>query len=315
MSNRCFLVLFFAVVCCASFANMPAPPDYSSHKCVINGPENEGEFYVGVFVRVGDKDTVIPHTLSAVEYCKATFAEEDTFAKVVVDSSVTKEDVIEAFKQVDLKSLERSVSQKCDVWGRVANCEIEGVFLFQTFAIYYPHSGRCYLTRTPLQYVVECFIPEDPTKDIITESLTESLNDKFRYVRFTEFVLAMILTVLIESLIFGLFYRNKRDVRYVAFTNAYTNILMNCLISGIWHAGPTWQSGYAALGYLFLLIILEPIVWIYESIVYTSKLTKDCERYKLKAWGVALLANLASLLAFFPLGDSLRTFARFLWGV
>ena len=38
------------------------------------------------------------------------------------------------------------------------------------------------------------------------------------------------------------------------------------------------------------------------------------KHYKLKVWGVAFLANVASILLYFPLSDFIRDFSRFVWG-
>ena len=149
----------------------------------------------------------------------------------------------------------------------------------------------------------------EKAKVLFTKEITEeSYDDK---ILITQFILVMILTVLIESFVFWIFYRNKRDVRIVAITNVFTNLLMNFLILGIANARP---GTYEVIGNGFLLIVLEPLVWIFESIFYSRKLSKTCEHYKLKAWGVAFLANVASILLYFPLSDLIRDFSRFVWG-
>ena len=86
---------------------------------------------------------------------------------------------------------------------------------------------------------------------------------------------------------------------------------MNFLILGIVNARP---GTYAGVDNAFLLIVLEPLVWIFESILYSRKLSQTCEHYKLKAWGIAFLANVALLMASFPLSDYIKSFSISIWG-
>lgn len=228
--------------------------------------------------------------------------EQDSVLIPTVEKSF-EDSVISAFHRVDLNLFDRSSSQIC----RFNTCtnELMSKDYKREMVIYYPNLEKAYVTYVPYhQGYTKFIIPDDPSQEI-TE---ESYDDK---ILITQFILVMILTVLIESFVFWIFYRNKRDVRIVAITNVFTNLLMNFLILGIANARP---GTYEVVGYGFLLIVLEPLVWIFESIFYSRKLSKTCEHYKLKAWGVAFLANVASILLYFPLSDLIRDFSRFVWG-
>ena len=228
--------------------------------------------------------------------------EQDTVLVPTVRMSF-EDSVISAFHRVDLNLFNQSSSQIC----RFNTCtnELMSKDYEREMVIYYPNLEKAYVTYVPYhQGYTKFIIPDDPSQEI-TE---ESYDDK---ILITQFILVMILTVLIESFVFWIFYRNKRDVRIVAITNVFTNLLMNFLILGIANARP---GTYEVIGNGFLLIVLEPLVWIFESIFYSRKLSKTCEHYKLKAWGVAFLANVASILLYFPLSDLIRDFSRFVWG-
>lgn len=228
--------------------------------------------------------------------------EQDSVLVPTVEKSF-EDSVISAFHRVDLNLFNQSSSQIC----RFNTCtnELMSKDYEREMVIYYPNLEKAYVTYVPYhQGYTKFIIPDDPSQEI-TE---ESYDDK---ILITQFILVMILTVLIESFVFWIFYRNKRDVRIVAITNVFTNLLMNFLILGIANARP---GTYEVIGYGFLLIVLEPLVWIFESIFYSRKLSKTCEHYKLKAWGVAFLANVASILLYFPLSDLIRDFSRFVWG-
>lgn len=119
-------------------------------------------------------------------------------------------------------------------------------------------------------------------------------------------LLSMIITVIVEVGVGWLFfYRSKKDLAIIAATNAITNILMNITLCVAF-----FNSGYyaMALGIVFLFIV-EPLIWIVESIVYSLKLEKKAEHYILKAWAFALVANVASLLIGLLLDHCVRELA------
>ena len=117
----------------------------------------------------------------------------------------------------------------------------------------------------------------------------------------------MIITVIVEMGVGWLFfYRSKRDMITIAATNAITNILMNITLCSTIFASTSYAKG---LGFAALLIVVEPIIWIVESIVYSCALEKKAKHYILKAWTFALAANVASLLIGLLFGQCVRELA------
>lgn len=117
----------------------------------------------------------------------------------------------------------------------------------------------------------------------------------------------MIITVIVEVGVGWLFfYRSKRDMITIAATNAITNILMNITLCSTIFANTSYAKG---LGFAALLIVVEPIIWIVESIVYSCALEKKAKHYILKAWGFALAANVASLGIGLLLGHCVKELA------
>lgn len=120
-------------------------------------------------------------------------------------------------------------------------------------------------------------------------------------------LLSMIITVIVEMGVGWLFlYRSKRDMITIAATNAITNILMNITLCSTIFANTSYAKG---LGFAALLIVVEPIIWIVESIVYSCALEKKAKHYILKAWTFALAANVASLLIGLLFGQCVRELA------
>ena len=119
-------------------------------------------------------------------------------------------------------------------------------------------------------------------------------------------LLSMIITVIVEVGVGWLFfYRSKKDLITIAKTNAITNILMNITLCVAF-----FNSGYYAMAFgIVFLFIVEPLIWIVESIVYSLKLEKKAEHYILKAWAFALVANVASLLIGLLLDQCVRELA------
>jgi hypothetical protein len=242
------------------------------------------------------KGSKILHVLKGVVQTEQDVVFEPTVKMSFEDS------VISAFHRIDLNRLKHSSSQIC----RFNTCT-NGLIsndVNRLMVVYYPKTEKVYIEPVPYGGYSKYIIPDDPSHEIITVSYDDQIH-------YTQFILVMILTVLIESLVFWIFYRNKRDIRIVAITNVFTNLLMNFLILGIVNARP---GTYAGVGNAFLLIVLEPLVWIFESILYSRKLSKTCEHYKLKAWGIAFLANVASLMTSFPLSDYIKSFSISIWG-
>lgn len=120
-------------------------------------------------------------------------------------------------------------------------------------------------------------------------------------------LLSMIITVIVEVGVGWLFfYRSKKDLTIIAATNAITNILMNITLCSTIFANTSYAKG---LGFAALLIVVEPIIWIVESIVYSCALEKKAKHYILKAWTFALAANVASLLIGLLFGQCVRELA------
>jgi len=120
-------------------------------------------------------------------------------------------------------------------------------------------------------------------------------------------LLSMIITVIVEMGVGWLFfYRSKKDLAIIAATNAITNILMNITLCSTIFANTSYAKG---LGFAALLIVVEPIIWIVESIIYSFALEKKAKHYILKAWGFALAANVASLGIGLLLGHCVKELA------
>lgn len=119
-------------------------------------------------------------------------------------------------------------------------------------------------------------------------------------------LLSMIITVIVEMGVGWLFfYRSKKDLAIIAATNAITNILMNITLCVAF-----FNNGYYAMAFgIAFLFIVEPLIWVVESIVYSLKLEKKAKHYILKAWAFALAANVASLLIGLLFGQCVRELA------
>lgn len=217
-----------------------------------------------------------------------------------------KQRVLADFKKINLNDFMHSSHQQCAI--TIRNNSITSSDKTQYMVIYYPQSDEIYLTSVPNEAYEKVIIEEGENGNVVINSHKDYTNE----ILFTQFIIVMILTVLIESLVFLIFYRNKKDIRLVAMINIFTNLFMNFCILKI--NNPTGHSYYEGVGFLFLLILFEPLVWIFESILFSCKLSKTNKHYKLKAWGVAFLGNLASLLLYIPLTDSVKSVSRFIWG-
>lgn len=107
-------------------------------------------------------------------------------------------------------------------------------------------------------------------------------------------ILAMLITVGLELAMGWTFsYRSKKDLLTIAITNTLTNLLMNILIYSTFLHGDDFERFFRIA---FVIVILEPLVWIIESIVYLYTLERKGEHYILRTFGFALAANVESFI-------------------
>lgn len=105
-------------------------------------------------------------------------------------------------------------------------------------------------------------------------------------------ILAMLITVGLElGMGWAFSYRSRKDLLTIAITNTITNLLMNILICPSFLHGNDFDRIF---GMAFVIVILEPLVWIIESIVYLYTLERKGEHYILRTVGFALAANVVS---------------------
>ena len=107
-------------------------------------------------------------------------------------------------------------------------------------------------------------------------------------------ILAMLITVGLElGMGWAFSYRSRKDLLTIAITNTITNLLMNILICPSFLHGDDFDRFF---GIAFVIVILEPLVWIIESIVYLYTLERKGEHYILSAFGFAFVANVVSFV-------------------
>lgn len=119
-------------------------------------------------------------------------------------------------------------------------------------------------------------------------------------------ILAMLITVGLElGMGWAFSYRSRKDLLTIAITNTITNLLMNIHICPSFLHGDDFDRFF---GMAFVIVILEPLVWIIESIVYLYTLERKGEHYILRAFGFAFGANVVS----FVIGLVIISFAKHL---
>lgn len=107
-------------------------------------------------------------------------------------------------------------------------------------------------------------------------------------------ILAMLITVGLElGMGWAFYYRSKKDLLTIAITNTLTNLLMNILIYSTFLHGDDFERFFRIA---FVIVILEPLVWIIESIVYLYTLERKGEHYILRTFGFAWAANVESFI-------------------
>ncbi len=190
--------------------------------------------------------------------------------------------IIEKFKACDTSLLIRAKGE--------SRIKYKGKNTCVNVIIYKPSTDWYYVSPTILNDYKQESVPHFPNS-----------------LQWITILLSMIITVIVEVGVGWLFfYRSKKDLAIIAATNAITNILMNITLCSTIFANTSYAKG---LGFAALLIVVEPIIWIVESIVYSCALEKKAKHYILKAWGFALAANVASLLIGLLLGHCVKELA------
>ena len=190
--------------------------------------------------------------------------------------------IIEQFKACDTSLLIRAKGE--------SRVKYKGKNTCANVIIYKPSTDWYYISPTILNDYKQESVPHFPNS-----------------LQWITILLSMIITVIVEVGVGWLFfYRSKKDLAIIAATNAITNILMNITLCSTIFANTSYAKG---LGFAALLIVVEPIIWIVESIVYSCALEKKAKHYILKAWGFALAANVASLGIGLLLGHCVKELA------
>lgn len=190
--------------------------------------------------------------------------------------------IIEKFKACDTSLLIRAKGE--------SRIKYKGKNTCVNIIIYKPSTDWYYISPTILNDYKQESVPHFPNS-----------------LQWITILFSMIITVIVEVGVGWLFfYRSKKDLAIIAATNAITNILMNITLCSTIFANTSYAKG---LGFAALLIVVEPIIWIVESIVYSCALEKKAKHYILKAWGFALAANVASLGIGLLLGHCVKEIA------
>ena len=157
------------------------------------------------------------------------------------------------------------------------------------FVVYYPNTNLYYISpNTNTTQYTKYSISYNDGEIGIQE------NDYSLILTVAMLILVMLITVSLELGVGWLFsYRSKKDVCIIAITNVITNLLMNAFVC---HEYIDGNSHSLELAIAFSLILLEPLVWIIESIVYLFTLERKAEHYKLRAFGFAFVANVVSFV-------------------
>ena len=157
------------------------------------------------------------------------------------------------------------------------------------FVVYYPNTNLYYISpNTNTTQYTKYSISYNDGEIGIQE------NDYSLILTVAMLILVMLITVSLELGVGWLFsYRSKKDVCIIAITNVITNLLMNAFVC---HEYIDGNSHSLELAIAFSLFLLEPLVWIIESIVYLFTLERKAEHYKLRAFGFAFVANVVSFV-------------------
>ena len=150
--------------------------------------------------------------------------------------------IIEQFKACDTSLLIRAKGE--------SRVKYKGKNTCANVIIYKPSTDWYYISPTILNDYKQESVPHFPNS-----------------LQWITILLSMIITVIVEVGVGWLFfYRSKKDLAIIAATNAITNILMNITLCSTIFANTSYAKG---LGFAALLIVVEPIIWIVESIVYS----------------------------------------------
>ncbi len=213
------------------------------------------------------------------------YKSDDTISDSQEDSSIEQEptdsDIIAMAKSFDFENC--SQNQKIHLYDGAH------FFLHFKFVVYYPNTNLYYISPyvSTTQYTKYSISYNDGEIGI-------QENDYSFILTVAMLILVMLINVSLELGVGWLFsYRSKKDVCIIAITNVITNLLMNAFVCYEYIDGDGYSVGLAVA---ISLIILEPLVWIIESIVYLYTLEKKGEHYKLRTFGFALVANVVSFV-------------------
>lgn len=213
------------------------------------------------------------------------YKSDDTISDSQEDSSIGQEstdsDIIAMAKSFDFENC--SQDQKIHLYDGAL------FFLHFKFVVYYPNTNLYYISPyvSATQYTKYSISYNDGEIGI-------QENDYSLILTVAMLILVMLITVSLELGVGWLFsYRSKKDVCIIAITNVITNLLMNAFVC---HEYIDGNSHSLELAIAFSLILLEPLVWIIESIVYLYTLERKGEHYILRTFGFALVANVVSFV-------------------
>ena len=285
----------------------------------ITGPKELGEFCVayyhdGKLYNELDPKWGIPYLDEQEEAFDSIALEQDTlpYSDTLNDyesDDTTSEYIQEEFSPEENELTDSAIIAMAKVF-HFENCsqnqkfhlfhDVHFFFNFR-FIVHYPNTDYYYISpRVDTEHYIHHTISYDEGGLSIQEK------DYTLTMTVILIILAMLITVGLELAMGWAFsYRSKKDLLTIAITNTITNLLMNILIYSTFLHGDDFERFFRIA---FVIVILEPLVWIIESIVYALKLERKTEHYIVRAFAFAFAANVES----FIVGLVIISFAKYL---
>lgn len=285
----------------------------------ITGPKELGEFCVayyhdGKLYNELDPKWGIPYLDEQEEAFDSIALEQDTlpYSDTLNDyesDDTTSEYIQEEFSPEENELTDSAIIAMAKVF-HFENCsqnqkfhlfhDVHFFFNFR-FIVHYPNTDYYYISpRVDTEHYIHHTISYDEGGLSIQEK------DYTFTMTVILIILAMLITVGLElGMGWAFSYRSRKDLLTIAITNTITNLLMNILIYSTFLHGDDFERFFRIS---FVIVILEPLVWIIESIVYALKLERKTEHYIVRAFAFAFAANVES----FIVGLVIISFAKYL---
>lgn len=178
-----------------------------------------------------------------------------------------------------------------------------GYYPPQNFKIllYFPESGSFSVSPVYERYAFDSYYTVDATGLVNGGEITAQVITAKKSYDFTNEIISLlvriVLTIALELLIAFLFvFRSKRQLLFIIFVNAATQIALNVALNLI-----NYKLG--AMAFAIFYVLLELLVFVIETVLFSTLLGKfsDSRVSKRRAVTYAFVANLASFAAGFGL--------------